>query len=435
MHEIKGQTVIEFHPIANVFPLIEGREFDELVQDIRAHGMREAIVLHTDGRILDGRNRYRASIQAGCDATFTTYQGPDPVAFVVSLNLRRRHLNESQRAMVAAKIANMPSGYRTDIEPGANLPEVPAPTPPVSAARAAEMLNVSERTVKAARVVRDQAVPELAEKVERGTVSVSAAAPIARLPEPEQKRVAALSDKEIVARANALKREQKAQRQAARKVQIEQAAASVPAAAERYTLHHASFIDGAAVEAESADFIITDPPYPAEYLDLFNGLGTFANHALKPGGLAVVMVGQTYLPEILAHLGRHLTYHWTMAYVTPGGQAVQQFPRHVNAFWKPVLIYSKGEYAGQWFGDVAKSDTNDNDKEHHYWGQSASGMRDIMRRFVRPNDLVIDPFLGGGTTAVVALEMGARFIGFDIDGDAIAATKARIGDINAALCA
>jgi ParB-like chromosome segregation protein Spo0J len=69
---------VEFHPIANVFSLIDGRKFEELTDDIRTHGLRESIMLFSDGRILDGRNRYRARIEAGVDARFETYRDKDP---------------------------------------------------------------------------------------------------------------------------------------------------------------------------------------------------------------------------------------------------------------------------------------------------------------------------------------------------------------------
>src|SRR5262245_27085543 len=97
---------LQFHPLADLLPLLEGLDFEELVADVRAHGVREPVWIH-DSRILDGRNRYRAAQAADVECPTRTYDGDDPVGFVISLNLKRRHLSESQRAMVAAKLANL----------------------------------------------------------------------------------------------------------------------------------------------------------------------------------------------------------------------------------------------------------------------------------------------------------------------------------------
>ena len=96
----------EFHPLANIFPQVEGPEFADLVADIREHGLYDPIVMFED-RVLDGRNRLRACEVAGVEPVFTVYTGDDPAAFVVKINLHRRHLDESQRAMVAVKLATL----------------------------------------------------------------------------------------------------------------------------------------------------------------------------------------------------------------------------------------------------------------------------------------------------------------------------------------
>lgn len=147
--------MMEFHPIADVFPLIAGDEFSDLVSDIRARGLLEPIWIY-DGQILDGRNRYRACIEAGIPPDYREYQGDDPIGFVISLNLRRRHLDESQRGMVAARLANLGWGQRADR--AANwqlLPGIPAPATPITQADAAALLNVGERSVSRAREVLD----------------------------------------------------------------------------------------------------------------------------------------------------------------------------------------------------------------------------------------------------------------------------------------
>jgi len=184
------------------------------------------------------------------------------------------------------------------------------------------------------------------------------------------------------------------------------------------------------LEPGSVDVIITDPPYPREHLLLYEMLAERAGRLLRPGGSLFAMVGQSYLPEIMAMLTAHLTYHWTIAYTTPGGQSVQLWQRKVNTFWKPVLWFANGEYEGKWVGDVVKSAVNDNDKRFHRWGQSETGFADLVTRVTEPGDMILDPFCGAGTTGVVALALGRRFIGIDIDGAAIAAALARIGQSN-----
>ena len=106
---------MKFHPLASVFPLLEGEDFETLTESIRANGLREAIVLHPDGSVLDGRNRLRACLKAGVEPRFRTYDGDDALGFVIDLNLNRRQLTLSQRAMVAAEIATLAQGARTDL--------------------------------------------------------------------------------------------------------------------------------------------------------------------------------------------------------------------------------------------------------------------------------------------------------------------------------
>ena len=144
------------HPAANLFPLIEGADFGRLAADIQARGQIEPITLMPDGAILDGRNRWRACERLGIKPITKIYSGNDPLGYVISLNLHRRHLNESQRAMVAAKLATLPLGANQHAQ-------ICAP----SQLSAAEMLNVSRRTVQAATKVRDQGTPELIAAVEQ----------------------------------------------------------------------------------------------------------------------------------------------------------------------------------------------------------------------------------------------------------------------------
>jgi N6-adenosine-specific RNA methylase IME4 len=172
---------LPFHPLANIFPLIEGAEFHELVADVKANGLRDSITVH-DGLVLDGRNRQRACDAAEVDCIYEPLPfDVDPLAFVISKNLKRRHLNESQRAFVAAKLANL----------GEGRPSETASIEAVSQDDAAARLNVSRASVQRAKEVQEKGTAEVQRAVEQGKLPVSTAAKLASLPETEQNRIIA----------------------------------------------------------------------------------------------------------------------------------------------------------------------------------------------------------------------------------------------------
>jgi ParB family chromosome partitioning protein len=170
---------MKYHPVANIFPMIEGAEYDALVADIKENGLHESIWLYED-KILDGRNRARACKDAGVEIKTREYKGKDPLGFVISLNLKRRHLNESQRAMIAARIATMSEG-RPEKTTAQNCA--------VSQTDAAERMAVSRRTVQSARVVQERGTPELSRAVDSGKMPVSVAARLTKATPEKQREV------------------------------------------------------------------------------------------------------------------------------------------------------------------------------------------------------------------------------------------------------
>ncbi len=193
------------HPLAELFPLISGADFEALCADIRANGLRQKIVLH-EGMILDGRNRLRACKAVGAKADFERFKGGDPLAFVLSLNLARRHLNETQRAVVAARLANMGVGRPAADNP-ANLQNI-------SRGRAADLLHVSERSVASAAAVMKTGVAELQRAAEQGVISVSQAAVAAMMPAHVQAAIVARAEAgDANAARTAIKQAARAQRE------------------------------------------------------------------------------------------------------------------------------------------------------------------------------------------------------------------------------
>lgn len=176
-------TQLPFHPLAELFPLFADAELDELAADIKAHGQRDPIIM-TQGMdaILDGRNRYRACLKIGVQPRFEPYEGEEAgmLDFVVSRNLRRRHLTESQRAMIAADLASMKRGDNQHASKEAT-----------SQAKAAQLMNASRPSVQRAAKVKANGDPGLREAVLAGELSVSGAAVIAGLPKEEQTSIVA----------------------------------------------------------------------------------------------------------------------------------------------------------------------------------------------------------------------------------------------------
>lgn len=204
------------HAAAAIFPLMDAFALGRLADDIRAHGLREPIVL-LDGLVLDGRNRQEACHLAGVEPAYVEWDGVgDPAVWVVSKNLHRRHLTESQRAMIGAKLLEYHRGaakerlQATWAKPGQQVPQAPANLPEPkergeAREAAAASVNVSPRSVQSAAVVVERGAPELIEAVEADEVSVSAAAEIASLPKAEQVEVVAKGEREILAKAKEIR--------------------------------------------------------------------------------------------------------------------------------------------------------------------------------------------------------------------------------------
>jgi len=171
-NSVAGANTTEFHPLAEIFPELDADRLGELATDIKKNGLIDPLIMH-EGKILDGRNRYAACKMAGVEPRYVDYEGHDPVGFIVSRNLHRRQLSDSQRAMVAAKLATLGRGANQHSE---GLP----------LGRASDIMNVSERSAARARKVLKNAITAVADALKNGTLPVAEAERISGLPKSEQ---------------------------------------------------------------------------------------------------------------------------------------------------------------------------------------------------------------------------------------------------------
>lgn len=180
----------------------------------------------------------------------------------------------------------------------------------------------------------------------------------------------------------------------------------------------------------SAHLILTDPPYPGEYLPLWRDLSHFAATTLRDGGLLVAYSGQWYLPTVMEYLSEELEYVWTGAVTLPGARNQVMGRQFFNTF-KPILFYRKpgdNTATGRWAADSVESPGRT--RELHPWQQSIEPFEFYVSRLTQPGELVVDPFLGSGTTAVAAHRAQRSFIGCDLDQKAVRTTRDRLDELD-----
>jgi hypothetical protein len=394
------------HPAADKFPMITGSEFTALAEDIAEHGLREPVWLWRDREdgveyLLDGRNRIAACAESGTHVATRYYDGPDPISFVVSLNVTRRHLNEGQKAFIALELVPLYeeqseksrraaiSVARTTEKTVADRP--PSQPQPKSRDKAAAVVGTSGRSVARAKRIKEKA-PDLQQKVESGELAID--------------------------RADRIIRDREA---ADRRVEQAKADAALIGIKTRVDIRHGDFREVLS-DLENIDAIITDPPYPHEFIPLLGDLAALADKILAPDGIMAILIGQTYLPEVYRLLDTGRPYRWTGCYLTPGAGYASMKAR-VQSNWKPLIVYGGGPR----FTDVVKTEGTDADaKNNHKWGQDYGAFHTIVERLTQRGQTVVDPFMGAGTTLLAAHALGRNAIGCDIDQAHVERTRERL---------
>lgn len=115
--------MMDHHPIADLFPMLPEDELKELAADIKQRGLLQPIVLDSDGRILDGRNRYAACNLAGVEPQFATYDGDDPDGYALATNVVRRELSAGQKAMLVGKAIQIVFGQGKTLAGKIGIPQ------------------------------------------------------------------------------------------------------------------------------------------------------------------------------------------------------------------------------------------------------------------------------------------------------------------------
>ncbi len=178
------------------------------------------------------------------------------------------------------------------------------------------------------------------------------------------------------------------------------------------------------IDDQSVDLILTDPPYLAEYISLYGDLAREAARILKPDSFLICYVGHYHLVDVMQMMSPHMEYFWLIAQINAGQKTMVRARRQICAY-KPILVWRVGSALPR-YPVMDTLSGGRRTKQYHPWEQNVGEARHLIRYYSEPGDLVLDPFLGSGTTGVAAIQTGRRFAGIEIDPDTLTVARTRI---------
>lgn len=401
---MKPQIDFEFQKL---IPPLSVAERGQLKANIDAEGCRDALILW-NGKLLDGHNRLEICEEIGKPYKTVEIDLPDRNAaklWIIDNQAGRRNLADIDRIALARHreeiVAKMAKGNQRQSagrgkKGSAKLPNLK----PVDTRKAsAKAAGVGERTYDAGKLILDAAaageiVPEVVEQIRRGEAAIH--------------RVA----KEI----------KETRQRSGRQSKRNEAAKDAPLDSHILVGDFRDLEDK--IPDGSISLIFTDPPYNRKAAEIFPELGDFAARKLAEGGSLICYVGHIQLRQAINDLSDHLRHWWTIACVHSGGSTVMR-EYGINACWKPVLWFVKGtrDNKADMVNDVM---SGGKEKDHHDWQQASAEAQYWIEHLCPKNGIVLDPFLGSGTTAAAAEVLGRKWIGIEIDKDAAAIASKRL---------
>lgn len=407
-------------PFLELLPRLDEKEYQELKADIQQRGIVVPVIIDESNNILDGNHRILIAIELGILNTvkFEIKPGLNETEkryLAYDLNLHRRHLTAEQRRQVALQMHQDGMSYR----------------------RIGDKLGVGEATVR--RDIKSGASNDAPEKV-NGKDGKIYPAKKKKTFQSSQSSIFTVGANQAAKTTDILKdvdtsklpdkpMTQRRFERIAREQQTEQRRQEViiqsPTLPSTIDIRLGDFRQALTnLPDNSIDLIFTDPPYLAEYLPLWSELASLAARVLKPGKLLIAYSGQYHLLKVMNQLAEYLEYAWLGSLKLNGPHNIVR-QRKIYNDSKPLLFFSKGEYqAENFFTDFVEN--NRPEKDLHDWQQGIKPALYYIEQLTKSGDTILDPFLGGGTTANAAINLNRKFIGCDLDPATISTTMERL---------
>lgn len=404
-----------------ILPPLSESEYNALKSDIASRGIQVPVELDENGDVLDGNSR----LQAWKELRAEGVKVPDYPRIVRSgmtdgekrnharsLNIIRRHLTKEQLEPIWSAMRDDGMTYQAIADAsGVSKQAVIRSVGPNGPTQPEKVIGKDGKRYPPKKVRKKASIFANDQKQQERAMSVAG-------------KIDDAPDKVLdVRRSERIAREQE------NKKLREENHYSTSTQMGEIEIKHGAFPDILSdIKDGTVDLICTDPPYSREFLPQWEELFSFAARALKPGGFLVTYCGQSILEEIMKRNG-HLEYIWTLAQVNASSKKNINHQRHIYSHWKPVLVFCKPDFKSvKWTDDLIN--TGNMEKELHDWQQGQREAEYIINNFSTPDSLVVDPFMGSGTTAVAAQLLGRSFIGCDIDAACVSKTLERLNAKN-----
>ena len=374
-----------------LIPPLTNEEYKQLEANCLDEGIREPI-LTWNNYIIDGHNRYNIAQQWNLEfkTESKNFKGEDEVKEWMILNqFGRRNLSNYQRSVLALQLEDV---FRTKAKDNQvrtlknRVRQISDKQQIDTKKELSKVAAVSHDTIAKVKKIQEKAPEEIKAKLATGEVSINAA----------YKEIKKEEKKEAIQQ----ERRKLAEEGSKKEIQIDF----------RLGDFEEVFAD---IKDGSVDCIITDPPYPKEFLECWTKLSRFAKRVLKPNGFCIAYSGQMHLPEVMKRMSENLDYYWTFSVYHEG---LTQIVNGVNLIcrWKPVLIFqNQKKKINNTFQDYFISEKRE--KNSHDWQQSLTGVSYLVEMFTNPNDLILEPFAGSGTTIKAAINKNRRIIASEIN--------------------
>jgi 16S rRNA G966 N2-methylase RsmD len=387
-----------------LIPALSVEEYKQLEENCLAEGIRESIITW-NGYIIDGHNRYEIATKHDLkyESIDKSFDSEDDVKeWMIFNQFGRRNLSNYQRSVLALELESVFSARAKEKEyirkttsqiSDESMPKVSTKK------ELGKIAKVSHDTIAKVKKIQATATPEIKAQLNAGTISINEAYQDIKKEEKQQIKT---DERERLAEIGKTK-----------KIDIDF----------RLGDFEEVFKD---IPDGSIDCIITDPPYPYEFIEVWSKLSRVAKRVLKPNGYCIAYSGQMNLPEVIKRMNEHLNYYWTFSLIHTGSRQLIN-GRSLFCGWKPILVFQNGfKKLDKPFDDFIMG--TGMEKTHHKWQQAELELKHLINNFTKEGDVIMEPFAGGGTTIIAALKLNRNIIAAEIDETSYNVSKQRISE-------